>query len=228
MKMGPKKQGKAEDVSKLKVAELKGRLEALGESTTGKKADLVARLTKVLMEGGSDEPGGVHAAGEPEAAEKTPPEAAPAPEEVKAAARPVEKANKRQTKAKEGAVKTSGGETRGIEDGITKKKLTASQRMNLKKKMRKQKQREARKAGEGKLNDNLSSVLQNRGKGMGEVTYTTKETASAAEVNMSEEVCVFVRALNPAACQNTFVFILISLYHSLLLVTGVFKDFETV
>ena len=37
--MGPGKRGNAEDVSKLKVAELKARLEELGESTKGKKAE---------------------------------------------------------------------------------------------------------------------------------------------------------------------------------------------
>jgi len=72
-------------------------------------------------------------------------------------------------------------------------KLTASQRMNLKKKMRKQRQREARnawKAEVGKQGDKAGASLKRNDRGQGVVTYEVEETRLAPEVNMSEEVCL--------------------------------------
>ena len=178
--MGPGKRGNAEDVSKLKVAELKARLEELGESTKGKKAELVARLEQALehMTGENaqivEEPAG-EPVGEPGAAAA----------EAAQAAKAMEKPEPRKAQVAPPVAKQA----------ETTKKLTASQRMNLKKKQRKQKQRDARNVGKaeegGRENGKAGAPSKVKGKEQRAVTYATEETRLPPELNMSEEVCVW-------------------------------------
>jgi hypothetical protein len=194
--MGPRKQGSVEDVSKLKVAELKARLEEIGESTKGKKAELVARLEQALQHGVGEEAQVTGDAVEEQVKESVEAPGEAAVEVPRETERPVSrKPASRKADAIDPVVAAvadpvADGATAGVK---STQKLTASQRMNLKKKMRKQRQREARnawKAEVGKQGDKAGASLKRNDRGQGVVTYEVEETRLAPEVNMSEEVCL--------------------------------------
>ena len=181
---------RVEDVGKLKVAELQARLEALGESTKGKKAVLVARLVECLETRGEegDEKGaegerkgeeGERKGAEGEAAEGT--------------ATGGTKASKAANGGEVGRKETGGMTTTKTTTMPVTTKLTASQRMNLKKKMRKQKQREERerlaeeeatRAKGGK--DGKDGKGGKKGRSQ-EVVYVEEDAGKVAKGMMSEE-----------------------------------------
>lgn len=187
-------------MSKLKVAELKARLEEIGESTKGKKAELVARLEQALQHGVGEEAQVTGDAVEQQVKEQVK-ESVEAPGEAavevpRETERPVSrKPDSRKADATDPVAAAvvdpvAAGATEGVK---STQKLTASQRMNLKKKMRKQRQREARnawKAEVGKQGDKAGASLKRNDRGQGVVTYEVEETRLAPEVNMSEEVCL--------------------------------------
>lgn len=173
-------------MSKLKVAELKARLEEIGESTKGKKAELVARLEQALQHGVGEE---AQVTGD--AVEEQVKESVEAPGE---AAVEVPRETERPVSRKPASRKADAIDPVAAAVGVkSTQKLTASQRMNLKKKMRKQRQREARnawKAEVGKQGDKAGASLKRNDRRQGVVTYEVEETRLAPEVNMSEEVCL--------------------------------------
>ena len=230
--MGPRKQGNAEDVSKLKVAELKARLEEIGESTKGKKAKLVARLEQALKDGAGEE-------GAKDPVEESSKQLVEEPAEaaVKAPAateKPVSRKpdSRKADMAAPVATSVAAPAARGAEGT---QKLTASQRMNLKKKLRKQKQREARIAGKseegGRQNDKGGASSKKKGKDQGVVMYETDQTRVAPDVNMSEEVWLWLNRSRfyssnlalPRLCTE-----FPPLTHSNVYMVGIHEDLEAV